>query len=77
MSSRSRETADVYIEQDQLGRTYLASEEPTRDKDRLGDMWLYDPEALKRVNTKRTSNSSLRSVEVKRTYRKIGSKKNG
>ena len=75
--TRSRSTADVFIEQDQLGRTYLASEEPTRDKERLGDIWLFDPDALKRINTKRTTNSSLRSVEVKRTYRKIGSKKNG
>ena len=75
--TRSRSTADVFIEQDQLGRTYLAPEEPTRDKERLGDMWLFDPDALKRINTKRTTNSSLRTVEVKRTYRKIGSKKNG
>ena len=77
MSSKSRSTADVFDEQDQLGRTYLAPEEPARDKERLGDMWLFDPDALKRINTKRTTNSSLRSVEVKRIYRKIGSKKNG
>ena len=75
--SKARQTGDVFETQDQLGRTYLASEEPTREKDRLGDMWLYDPEALKRVYTKRTNNSSLRSVEAKRTYRKVGSKKNG
>lgn len=75
--SRSRDTSNVYEIQDELGRTYLAPEEPTRDKERLGDMWLFDPDALKRINTKRTSNSSLRSVEVKRIYRKIGSKKNG
>ena len=66
MSSRSRETADVYIEVDGLGRTYLAPEEPTRDKQRLGDMWLYDPEALKRVNTKRKKHSSLRKVRSKK-----------
>ena len=75
--TRSRDTSNTFIEQDQLGRTYLAPEEPTRDKERLGDMWLFDPNALKRINTKRTENSSLRSVKVKRTYRKIGSKKNG
>lgn len=77
MTSKARKTSDVFDEQDQLGRTYLASEEPTRDKDRLGDMWLFDPDALKRVNTKRKSDSTLRSVEAKRTYRKVGSKKNG
>ena len=77
MSSRSRETADVFIEQDQLGRTYLAPEEPIRDKERLGDMWLFDPDALQRITTKRKTNSSLRSVKVKRIYRKTGSKKNG
>lgn len=75
--TRSRNTADVFVEVDGLGRTYLAPEEPTREKERLGDMWLFDPDALKRVNTKRTSDSSLRSVEAKRTYRKVGSKKNG
>lgn len=77
MSSKARKTSDVFDEVDGLGRTYLAPEEPTRDKERLGDMWLFDPDAVKRVNTKRTTNSSLRSVEVKRTYRKVGSKKNG
>ena len=75
--TRSRDTSNAFVEQDQLGRTYLAPEEPTRDKERLGDIWLFDPDALKRINTKRTANSSLRSVEVKRIYRKIGSKKNG
>ena len=42
MSSRSRETADVYIEQDQLARTYDGPNDPhmTADKERLGDTWI-------------------------------------
>ena len=42
MSSRSRDTADVYIEQDQLARAYKSPTEPARDKDRLADVWVVE-----------------------------------
>ena len=40
--SRSRSTADVFIEQDQLARTYEGPNDPhaTADKERLGDTWI-------------------------------------
>ena len=40
--SKSRNTADVFDEQDQLGRTYEGPNDPhmTADKERLGDTWI-------------------------------------
>ena len=40
--SRSRDTADVFVEQDQLARTYEGPNDPhmTADKERLGDTWI-------------------------------------
>ena len=40
--SRSRSTADVFVEQDQLARTYEGPNDPhiTADKERLGDTWI-------------------------------------
>ena len=43
--SRSRDTADTFIEQDKLGRTYDGPNDPhlTADKERLGDTWITPP----------------------------------
>lgn len=40
--SRSRDTADTFVEQDQLARTYEGPNDPhmTADKERLGDTWI-------------------------------------
>ena len=40
--SRSRDTADTFVEQDKLGRTYDGPNDPhmTADKERLGDTWI-------------------------------------
>ena len=40
--SRSRDTADTFVEQDKLGRTYEGPKDPhmTADKERLGDTWI-------------------------------------
>ena len=40
--SRSRDTADVFVENDKLGRTYEGPNDPhiTADKERLGDTWI-------------------------------------
>ena len=40
--SRSRDTADTFVEQDKLGRTYAGPNDPhmTADKERLGDTWI-------------------------------------
>lgn len=40
--SRSRDTADTFVEQDNLARTYEGPNDPhmTSDKERLGDTWI-------------------------------------
>ena len=40
--TRSRDTADTFLEQDKLGRTYEGPNDPhlTADKERLGDTWI-------------------------------------
>ena len=40
--SRSRDTADTFVEQDKLARTYEGPNDPhmTADKERLGDTWI-------------------------------------
>ena len=40
--SRSRDTADTFVETDQLARTYEGPNDPhmTADKERLGDTWI-------------------------------------
>jgi len=38
----ARLTADVFHEQDALGRTYKSAANPARDKERLGDTWIQE-----------------------------------
>ena len=38
----ARQTADVFHEQDALGRTYKSAANPAREKERLGDMWIQE-----------------------------------
>ena len=40
--SRSRDTSNTFIEQDQLGRAYSGTNDPVRDKDRLADVWFVE-----------------------------------
>jgi hypothetical protein len=55
--SRSRNTADVFIEQDPLGRTYSGVNAPVGVPEREGDMWI--------VETTRTlPTENLQKMEV-------------
>lgn len=38
----ARQTADVFHEQDALGRTYKSAANPAREKERLGDTWIQE-----------------------------------
>jgi len=40
--TRSRSTADVFVEQDQLARAYKSPAEPVREKERLADVWVVE-----------------------------------
>ena len=72
MSSRSRETADVYIDQDQLGRTYSGTNAPVRDKERLGDVWFVEEATAVRLNKARLSKQGKRSLSKRTSYYKKG-----
>ena len=40
--SKSRDTSNVYEIQDELARAYKSPTEPTRDKERLADVWVVE-----------------------------------
>ncbi|MGI9460512.1 MAG: hypothetical protein ACR2NF_10980 [Pirellulales bacterium] len=40
--SRSRDTSNVYEIQDELARAYKSPTEPTREKERLADVWVVE-----------------------------------
>ena len=42
MSSKARKTSDVFDEQDQLARAYKSPTEPSREKERLADVWVVE-----------------------------------
>jgi hypothetical protein len=67
MSSRSRETADVFIEQDQLARAYSGTNMPTREQDRLGDLWFVESATQPNEATKKLSRSGSKKSLSKRT----------
>jgi len=67
MSSRSRETADVFVEQDQLGRAYSGTNMPTREQDRLGDLWFVESATQPNEATKKLSRSGSKKSLSKRT----------
>ena len=72
MSSRSRETADVYIEQDQLGRAYAGTNDPVRDKERLADVWFVEEADTVKLSKKKLSKQGKRSLSKRTSYYKKG-----
>ena len=72
MSSRSRETADVYIEQDQLGRAYAGTNDPVRDKERLADVWFVEEADKASLNKNRLAKQGKRSLSKRTSYYKKG-----
>ena len=72
MSSRSRDTADVYIEQDQLGRAYAGTNDPVRDKERLADVWFVEEADTVKLSKKKLSKQGKRSLSKRTSYYKKG-----
>ena len=72
MSSRSRNTADVYIEQDQLGRAYAGTNDPVRDKERLADVWFVEEADTVKLSKKKLSKQGKRSLHKRTSYYKKG-----
>ena len=70
--SRSRSTADVFIEQDQLGRAYAGTNDPTRDKDRLADIWFVEEARTADADTKKLKRVGSRSLTKRTRYYKKG-----
>ena len=68
--SRSRSTADVFIEQDQLGRAYSGTNDPVRDKDRLADIWFVEEARTAEADTKKLKRVGLRSLTKRTRYYK-------
>ena len=75
--SRSRSTADVFIEQDQLGRAYAGTNDPTRDKDRLADIWFVEEAATADVGKTKLKRVGRRSLSKRTSYYKKGVNQNG
>ena len=69
--SRSRNTADVFIEQDQLGRAYAGTNDPTRDKDRLADVWFVESARTAETPSKKLAE---KTVIQPKTTSKVGRK---
>ena len=69
--SRSRSTADVFIEQDQLGRAYAGTNDPTRDKDRLADVWFVESARAAETPSKKLAE---KTVTEPKTTSKVGRK---
>ena len=72
MSSRSRDTADVYIEQDQLARAYAGTNDPVRDKERLADVWFVEEADTVKLSKKKLSKQGKRSLSKRTSYYKKG-----
>ena len=61
--SRSRDTADTFVEQDKLSRAYNSTTEPERDKDRLADVWI-QADGTSRANAGSFSTNRLTPLMV-------------
>ena len=70
--TRSRSTADVFIEQDQLGRAYAGTNDPVRDKDRLADIWFVEEARTADTDTKKLKKVGVRSLTARTRYYKKG-----
>ena len=72
MSSRSRTTADVYIEQDQLCLAYAGTNDPVRDKERLADVWFVEEASTSKLRKTKLSKQGERSLHKRTSYYKKG-----
>ena len=70
--TRSRSTADVFVEQDQLGRAYAGTNDPVRDKDRLADIWFVEEARTADADTKKLKRVGSRSLTKRTRYYKKG-----
>ena len=70
--TRSRSTADVFIEQDQLGRAYAGTNDPVRDKDRLADIWFVEEARTADADTRKLKRVGQRSLTKRTRYYKKG-----
>ena len=70
--TRSRNTADVFIEQDQLARAYAGTNDPVRDKERLADVWFVEEAQTVDADTKRLARVGTRSLTKRTRYYKKG-----
>lgn len=80
MTQKTRKTADVFDEQDPLGRTYSGVNAPVGVPEREGDMWIVETtrtlptENLQKVevppSSKMISNTTRNRVSVTRWKRK-------
>ena len=70
--TRSRLTADVFIEQDQLGRAYAGTNDPVRDKDRLADIWFVEEARTADADTRKLKRVGQRSLTKRTRYYKKG-----
>ena len=61
--SKSRNTADVFDEQDQLSRAYNSTTEPEREKDRLADVWI-QADGTSKANAESFSTNRLTPLMV-------------
>jgi len=61
--SRSRDTADTFVEQDKLSRAYNSTTEPERDKDRLADVWIQS-DGTSKANAEQFSTNRLTPLMV-------------
>ena len=71
MSSKARKTSDVFDEQDQLARAYKSPTEPSREKERLADVWVVEG-TLRENQPKATVHQKPIRVRSKpKTYSKL------
>ena len=70
--TRSRSTADVFIEQDQLARAYAGTNTPVREKERLADVWFVEEARTADEDTKRLARVGTRSLTKRTRYYKKG-----
>jgi hypothetical protein len=69
MSSKAQKTTNVYELQDALARAYSGTNEPDRDKKRLGDLWIVEGAADDAPTTK-LAGKSKRSLSKLSKFRK-------
>ncbi len=69
MTSKAQKTTNVYELQDSLARAYAGTNEPDRDKKRLGDLWVVE-QASDDAPTTKLVGKSKRSLSKLSKFRK-------